>query len=276
MKFTPTTMQSFAASSALPELAPPLEGPVPSGPRPRNPRPRILAAPALSDRSSLRATAAGFATMHEYGDLVVRYLKARHAIFIDRLRWNVPQTEGMEFDQYDTPQCRWIVVHEFGEVVAGVRLLPTTAACGLYTYMLRDAQLGLLQDIPTDVLFFTAPVDPVVWEASRFFITERVPAARRAEVQKLLFERMAVTARDLGAQHIIGIVPAIWARWSRRLGAEATPVGAKFSIDGTWSQSVLFNVDDFLSEAADADGATAGEDPADADRDAAPASGTAA
>ena len=52
----------------------------------------------------------------------------------------------MEFDQYDTPQSSAVVVHEFGRVLAGVRLLPTTAYCGCYTYMLKDAQRGLLQE----------------------------------------------------------------------------------------------------------------------------------
>lgn len=187
-----------------------------------------------------------FADIHMHGDLLVKYLRARRAIFIDRLHWNVAQADGMEFDQYDTPFCRWIVLHEFGEVLAGVRLLPTTARCGIYTYMLRDAQRGLLPDIPSDVLFISAPVDPLVWEASRFFITESVPATRRPLLQRLLFEQMSVTARQQGALHILGIVPGVWSRWARRLGADATPIGAKFSIDATWSQSVLFNVDDFL------------------------------
>jgi N-acyl-L-homoserine lactone synthetase len=190
----------------------------------------------------IRSPALSFANMHEYGDLLIRYLHARKSVFIDRLNWRVSEADNMEFDQYDTPFCRWVILHEFGEVIGGVRLMPTTARCGIYSYMLRDAQLGILEDLPSDVLFFRAPVDATVWEASRFFIVDSVPAARRTAVQHVLFRRMRETAAGNGARFLLGIVPAVWARWARRLDATAIPIGAKFSIDGTWSQSVMFNV----------------------------------
>lgn len=194
------------------------------------------------DTGHIRSPALSFANMHEYGDLLTRYLHARKSVFIDRLSWRVSEADDMEFDQYDTPFCRWVILHEFGEVIGGVRLMPTTARCGIYSYMLRDAQLGILEDLPTDVLFFRAPVDPTVWEASRFFIIDTVPAARRMAVQSVLFRRMRETAAENGARFLLGIVPAVWARWARRLDATAIPIGAKFAIDGTWSQSVMFNV----------------------------------
>lgn len=197
-------------------------------------------------KGHVRATAMSFRTMNEHGELLVSYLEARKAIFIDQLKWHVPQDDGLEFDQYDTPFCRWIVLHEFGEILGGVRLLPTTAKCGVYTYMLRDAQKGLLEGLPTDVLFFEAPVKHSIWEASRFFITNAVPAARRVQMQYLLFETMSRVAIDHGATHILGIVPSVWARWARRLDTGATPIGAKFSIDGTVSQSVLYNASAFV------------------------------
>ncbi|WP_420584945.1 acyl-homoserine-lactone synthase [Ruegeria sp.] len=195
---------------------------------------------ALGD---VRATTMSFRNIHEHGTLLAKYLEMRKTIFIDRLKWQVGQADGMEFDQYDTPACQWVVLHEFGEVLGGVRLLPSTAQCGIYSYMLRDAQKGILKGMPTDILFFDAPVKPNVWEATRFFVTDNVSSARRLQVQQELFHQMTVTAKEGGASSILGIVPAIWARWSRRLGVEASPVGAKFSIDGTASQSVLFNID---------------------------------
>lgn len=194
----------------------------------------------------IRSATISFRNMNEYGDLLVNYLKVRKAIFLDELGWHVSETEGMEFDQYDTPSCRWIVLHQFGEILGGVRMLPTTAKCGIYSYMLRDAQNGVLVDLPTDILFFEAPVEHNVWEATRFFITDAVPARRRQAVHKLLFRSMSLTAMENGATHILGIVPASWSRWARRLGVNATPIGAKFSIDGTASQSVLFKASDFV------------------------------
>ena len=195
----------------------------------------------------IKAATLSISNMNGYGDLLVRFLKARKETFIDRLGWNLPQTEGMEFDQYDTPFCHWVVIHEFGEILGGVRLIPTTARCGVYSYMLRDAQNGILENIPTDVLFFPAPSEDRIWEASRLFIAPSVPAQRRHFLQKVLMERLSSSARDLGAMHVIGIVPAVWSRWLRRLDLGAVPVGPRFSIEGTQSQAALFNVANYLN-----------------------------
>ncbi len=190
----------------------------------------------------IRATTLNFRNIYEHGTLLAKYLETRKSIFIDQLKWQVGEADGMEFDQYDTPACRWVVLHEFGEVLGGVRLLPTTAECGVYSYMLRDAQRGILKGIPSDVLFIDAPVKSSVWEASRFFVAKDVASSRRLPVQQELFHQMTTVAMEGGATSILGIVPSVWARWSRRLGINASPVGAKFSIDGTISQSVLFNI----------------------------------
>ena len=197
--------------------------------------------------STIKTTILSFSNMNQYGDLLVRYLKARHAVFIDKLGWDLPETDGMEFDQYDTPLCRWAILHEFGEVLAGVRLTPTTAQIGMHSYMLRDAQLGQLDSIPRDVLFFEAPVEDRIWEASRLFISETVASERRGEVQRRLMDAMARVARDQNATQVIGIVPYVFSRWLRRLGLGAVPVGPKFEIDGTKSQAALFTVSRYLN-----------------------------
>ncbi|WP_371224870.1 acyl-homoserine-lactone synthase [Roseovarius sp. 2305UL8-3] len=196
----------------------------------------------------VRSNTLTFRNMHEHGELLTRYLEARKAIFLDRFGWCVSETDGMEFDQYDTPFAHWVILHQFGEILGGVRMLPTTAKCGIYSYMLRDAQLGMLEDLPTDILFFPAPVEHNVWEATRFFITDAVPAVQRRQIQSLLFRSMSRAAAENGGSYILGVVPAIWSRWARRIGVSATPIGAPFSIDGTASQSVLFEARDFCFE----------------------------
>ncbi len=224
----------------FPELDPGSAGSVVSTRFPSLAR-KPLDIPSEVDRH-IHATTITFRSMGQYGDLLVSYLEARKKVFIDTLHWDIPSVDGMEFDQYDTPYAHWVVIHEFGRILGGVRLMPTTARCGIYSYMLRDAQLGLLHPMPSDLLFLDAPVDPKVWEASRLFITEEVTAARRAQVQTLLMQQMAATAGADGATHVIGIVPAVFARWLRRLDLAALPVGRRFEIDGTRSQAALFQV----------------------------------
>ncbi|MEQ9261086.1 MAG: acyl-homoserine-lactone synthase [Roseovarius sp.] len=195
----------------------------------------------LAGTQNIQTVEMSFKTMHQFGDLWVRYMEARKAIFIDRLHWDVSEADGMEFDQYDTPHCRWVALVEFGEVVGGVRLMPTTANCGVYSYMLRDAQRGMLPGIPSDVLFVKAPVNPRIWEATRFFIADGVSARRRLALQGHLFKAMHRIAREHGAEYLLGIVPSVWARWARRIGVSATPIGAIFGPEDARVQSVIFN-----------------------------------
>ncbi len=208
-------------------------------------RSKFRVVPAPVDRqvgTHMRATVLSFSNVHRYGELWSSFMHARKEVFVDRLHWRLPVSDGMEFDQYDTPFARWVVIHEYGEILAGVRLSPTTAQVGLHSYMLRDAQLGLLEGIPTDVLFFEAPVEDRILEATRLFVTDAVPAERRLSVQSALMNNFARAARAMGATHVIGIVPAVWSRWLRRLEMGAVPVGPRFEIDGTRSQAALFNV----------------------------------
>ena len=148
----------------------------------------------------------------------------------------------MEFDQYDTPLARFIVIHEFGEILAGIRITPTTARVGLHSYMIRDAQLGLLKDLPLDVLFFPAPVNDLIWEASRLFVSQSVQSIRRAHVQSLLMNTMARAAKEVGATQVIGIVPSVFRRWLQRIGMTATPVGPSMQIDDARTCAALFTI----------------------------------
>ncbi len=179
--------------------------------------------------------------LHEYGDLYLRYMRARRDIFIVQKGWNLPEIDGMEFDQYDTPLARWIALQIDGKVVAGARIAPTTARCGNHSYMLRDAQLGLLPSLPTDLLYEPAPVQNDIWEATRLFVSESVPSDQRLLVQSRLMREMAAAICSVGATRAIGIVPAVFKRWLKRIGMTATEMGPVKMLDGDKVQAALIN-----------------------------------
>ncbi|MEQ6249968.1 acyl-homoserine-lactone synthase [Sulfitobacter sp. HNIBRBA3233] len=197
------------------------------------------------DEPGIRVTTLDFTTIHQHGELFVNYLRARRETFIDHKGWDLPQVSGMEFDQYDTPLSKWVILHEYGEILAGIRLTPTTARCGQSTYMIKDAQDGLLPSIPRSVLFFEAPVNDKIWEATRLFVSQRVTAKRRGRVQTILMEQMAITARGLGCSYIIGIVPAVFHRWCKRIGMSAFPAGPVMELDGDRSQAAMMKMKQF-------------------------------
>lgn len=196
------------------------------------------------DEKEMLATTLSFGNMHNHGDLLVKLLKARRQSFIVERNWDLPEAEGMEYDQYDTPASRWIAIHEDGEVLAGIRLTPTTARCGMYTYMIRDAQKGMLDDIPSDLLSFEAPVDEKIWESSRVFISRDIPAAKRRAVQMQLMMELIKAAREMGAEKLLGLVPALWPRWIGRLGLHADPVGPVMEIEGMKVQVAMMDLND--------------------------------
>ncbi len=229
-------VRTSRADIVFPVLAPPEVG------RNRSGFDDIPSRPSILPVGQLRASVLSYANMHHYGELFISYLKARHDVFIDQRGWNLPEVDGMEFDQYDTPLARFIVIHEFGEILAGIRITPTTARVGLHSYMIRDAQLGLLKDLPLDVLFFPAPVNDQIWEASRLFVSQGVQSIRRAHVQSLLMNTMARAARDVGATQVIGIVPSVFRRWLQRIGMTATPVGPEMQIDDARTCAALFTI----------------------------------
>ncbi len=243
-----TSAKNGTSADVFPGLrpqAPEKTGRIDSSIKPRSAYVNIEAVNLPTDR--ITSTTISVTNQHRFGELYVDFLRARKRVFIDHKKWDLPNTDGMEFDQYDTPQSSAVVVHEFGRVLAGVRLLPTTAYCGCYTYMLKDAQRGMLPDIPETVLYEEAPVAPHVIEATRLFITPDVSAERRILVQTRLMQAMASSANAQGAKFVIGIVPAIFQRWMTRLGFSAVPMGPKLNISGDNTQAAIMNVSSAVS-----------------------------
>jgi N-acyl-L-homoserine lactone synthetase len=187
-------------------------------------------------------TTLSFANLHNHGELFANMLRARRELFIVHNKWQLPEAMGMEYDQYDTPASRWVVVHdEDGRVLAGNRLTPTTTQCGIYSYMIRDAQRGLLDTIPANLLLETAPVAPHIWESSRLFVSHDVPASIRRRVHAQLIAQLGDTVRNLGATHCLTLLAATWPRWADRVGVKMKAMGPVMVIDGIENQVVLMD-----------------------------------
>lgn len=187
----------------------------------------------------MNSTTLSFDNMHTHGDLFTTLLRTRkHSLFIEN-DWDMPVADGMEYDQYDSPASRWIAVHKDGKVLAGIRLIPTTAKCGIYSYMIRDAQNGLLEYLPKDLLDFDAPTAPHIWEASRMFISGSVPENERMNVLSNLMEELISAARTIGATQVIGLVPTAWSRRLPNLGIDCAPAGPKMMLGDNEIQVTL-------------------------------------
>ncbi len=189
----------------------------------------------------MQTTTLSFENMHNHGNLFANLLRARKQSFIVQNEWDLPEAMGMEYDQYDTPASRWVAVHDLGRILGGMRLTPTTARCGIYSYMIRDAQRGLLETIPADLLDFEAPVAPNVWEVTRGFVSHDVPASIRRRVHAQMVIEMASAAREFGATQMLALLPANWTRWAGRCNLPMSAAGRLMVMDGIKYQAVSMN-----------------------------------
>jgi N-acyl-L-homoserine lactone synthetase len=109
-----------------------------------------MASVAMGNNGQLSTTIVEM--MHEF----------RHRVFVKRLGWSLPVMNGLERDQYDTPEAKYVIVSDSaGRITACARLLPTTDS-----YMLPELFPQLLGSC-------AAPSDAAVWELSRFATSVR-------------------------------------------------------------------------------------------------------
>ena len=129
--------------------------------------------------------------------------------------WDVTATGNQDFDQYDTPQSRWLAVYDGdGDILASVRLTPTTAQSGIYSYLMRDAQIGLLSEVPNDLLFEDAPVSEDVWEMTRAYVRRGLSNAHRSEVRENIVRQLLKTTETENIKRLVSLLPKTWKRWA--------------------------------------------------------------
>ncbi len=98
--------------------------------------------------------------------------------------------------------------------------------------MVRDAQRGLLDAIPANLLDDAAPIADHIWDANRLFVAEGVEPEIRKEVQMSLMGHMVRSARELGATTLLGLLPVGIPRLGRRLGIDMEAGGPVMKIGG--------------------------------------------
>lgn len=150
-------------------------------------------------------------------DLVTDFMRLRKRVFVDGMEWPLMHADGVEFEQYDTFQntC-YVIAHINRRVLGGARLKPTCATNGsgtVYSYMIRDAYLGLLPGMPRSLCAEDPPVDPSIWELTRFAAVDRPGGIGEAVLQAandFLHKRQAQRCLFLG--------PPAFLRMAKRLG----------------------------------------------------------
>lgn len=190
----------------------------------------------------MQATDITFDNFGETGTLFTELLRARYHHFIAARGWDLPNTRGLEFDQYDTPESIYCTIHEGKTVYGGFRVTPTTASCINASYMLRDAQRGLLPNLPPSILDEQAPQDPGVWEVSRVFISDTLSSQKRMRVRRELGLGFARMAQVWNIDAFLCLTSVTAALLTRRTGLNIEPAGPRFEAGGEICQAYHIKV----------------------------------
>ena len=191
----------------------------------------------------MESTEITFDNFGETGTLFTALLRARYHHFIEARGWKLPNTRGLEFDQYDSPESIYYVIHDGLTVHGGLRVTPTTAQNINASYMLRDAQLGLLPDLPSDILDEPAPQDPKIWEVSRVFVADTLSSRERMQVRGEIGISLARLAESWNFKDYICLTSVAAGLLMRRTGLTISPAGPRVEIGGETCQAYHLKVD---------------------------------
>lgn len=169
-----------------------------------------------------------FLGQHRHGTAFHEYLRLRKAFFVDALGWDIPHNDEVEMDQYDNPCAHYSLVLHQGKVVGGARTMATTASWGQFTYMLRDAVRGCLDQIPSEVMS-SEIVAGEVWECTRLVMSDSVAGqSERADCLSLIVEGLIDIAGRKGGRELVSLSPVPLMRALRQLGFAASRLGEPY------------------------------------------------
>lgn len=166
----------------------------------------------------------------------------RHAIFIEKLGWQLPVSDQQEFDQFDRSDTIYIFGREeSGAICSCARLLPTTRP-----YLLSEIFPGLMGTVPI-------PNSPDIWELSRFSsyilgADARSLGRAHANTRGLLAD-VVEFARSNGVRRLITVSPLGVERLLMRLNVHAHRAAPPQLIDGKLVFACWIEIDEITCAA---------------------------
>lgn len=166
---------------------------------------------------------------------VTGMFRLRHAVFHDRLGWEVASDNGMEHDRFDECNPVYVLVKgDDGDIVACWRLLPTTGP-----YMLKDIFPQLLHGQP-------APQQPDVWELSRFAVnTDKAESSGfgLSETPLRMIQTAVRFARHNGIRRYVSVTSVAIERMFRKLGVSVIRLGEPIKIGRVSTVACALEID---------------------------------
>jgi acyl homoserine lactone synthase len=159
--------------------------------------------------------------------LAVELARYRHRVFVEMMGWELQCQDGLEFDQFDRIDTRYVGCRDDnGRIVGCARLLPTTAP-----YLLAEVFPQLLNGL-------APPCSADVWELSRFAAVDLEQGTTSAlgslssPIAVGLLKAALEAAAEQGATRVITVSPLGIERLLQRAGFRAYRAGPPVTVDG--------------------------------------------
>ena len=161
--------------------------------------------------------------------------RLRHAVFHDRLGWDVNSDDGMEHDEFDQANPVYVLVRgNDDDLEACWRLLPTNGP-----YMLKDVFPQLLAGQP-------APQRADVWELSRFAVAEGKADAAGFGLSNIpvrMVQAAVRFARENGIERYVSVTSVAVERMFRKLGVHVERLGPPLRIGRVLTVACSLEID---------------------------------
>lgn len=176
----------------------------------------------------MKLTTFSFIDRADYHQCYTGFLELRKRVLVDGLGWDLPVTGETESDQYDNPTAVYSAVEYKGRVIAGARAAPCSARWGGWSYMLNDADQGLIPGIPRGILS-SYPTENSVWECTRFVSDDVLGTSEdRLRATRMVVAGLCQLSGGLGASSLMSLSPAPLGRLLRSFGYKVSIVGAAY------------------------------------------------
>src|SRR3984957_12249128 len=170
---------------------------------------------------------------HLYSEILEDYFRLRHQIYVVERKWSVlDRPDKREMDQFDTDETVYLLGLEGRSIVAGMRLVPTTAPT-------------LLSEL-FPKLSLNGPVRrPDVYELSRIFVVPRRRGEHAGPRAEAVIQAAAMEyGLSIGLSAFTIVLESWWLPRLLDQGWVARPLGLPIAIDSLSPVAVIVDVND--------------------------------
>jgi acyl-homoserine lactone synthase len=170
---------------------------------------------------------------HLYRDILEHYFRLRHQIYVVERKWTVlDRPDKREIDQFDTDETIYLLGLEGHSIIAGMRLVPTTAPTLLSELFPKLALEGPIRR-------------PDIYELSRIFVVKQRRGEHAGPRAEAVIQAAAMEYGLSVGLSAFTIVLESW--WLPRLldqGWVARPLGLPIDIDAMSTVAVIVDVNE--------------------------------